>query len=370
MIAKNSVISLAFAVASSLLALSGCDKPEVANDVALPTNLSTNIVVEEGKVTVQASADAVNFFTFAFFEGDDTVLIESATGEAEYTYSATGSYTIRTRAHAIQTAFIEVNDVVDIELEEVIPGQIPTTGYTTPMSYPGYILVWNDEFDGTELSSDWVFDIGTGSSGWGNNELQYYTDENVEVAGGYLIITAKEENFDSQEYTSSRVKTQGRKSFEKGRIDIRAALPFGKGIWPALWMLGDNITSVGWPACGEIDIVELVGGNGAPDRTVHGTIHWDDFGHVYYGNSNSLPSGRFADEFHVFSIIWDETSIRWLRDDIQYNEADITPAALSEFHNNFFFIMNIAVGGNWPGSPDATTVFPQIMAVDYIRVFQ
>ncbi|HCK21961.1 MAG TPA: glycoside hydrolase, partial [Bacteroidetes bacterium] len=117
-------------------------------------------------------------------EGDDTVLVESATGEAEYTYSATGSYTIRTRAHAIQTAFIEINDVVDIELEEVIPGQIPTTGYTTPMSYPGYTLVWNDEFDGTELSSDWVFDIGTGSSGWGNNELQYYTDENVEVAGG------------------------------------------------------------------------------------------------------------------------------------------------------------------------------------------
>jgi beta-glucanase (GH16 family) len=231
-------------------------------------------------------------------------------------------------------------------------------------------LVWSDEFNGTTVSSDWTFDIGTGNSGWGNNELQYYTDQNVTVAGGFLEIKAKSETFNSQEYTSTRMKTQGLNSWKYGRIDIRAALPYGKGIWPALWMLGDNISSVGWPSCGEIDIVEMIGGEGLNDRTIHGTAHWNQSGHSQYGNSYSLPSGKFADEFHVFSIIWDATSIKWLMDDVQYNQLDITPAELSEFQNNFFLIFNVAVGGNWPGNPDATTVFPQSMYVDYVRVFQ
>ena len=188
---------------------------------------------------------------------------------------------------------------------------------------------------------------------------------------GYLIITAKQENFGGQNYTSSRIKTQGIESFQYGRIDIRAALPNGQGIWPALWMLGDNISTASWPGCGEIDIMELIGGNGYNDRTVYGTIHWDDNGHASYGGHNSLPSGTmFSDEFHVFSIIWTSTSIKWLRDDIQYHEADITSSSLSEFHQNFFFIFNVAVGGNWPGSPDGTTIFPQKMIVDYVRVFQ
>ena len=126
--------------------------------------------------------------------------------------------------------------------------------------------------------------------------------------------------------------------------------------------------SVSWPTCGEIDIMEMIGGNGYNDRTIHGTVHWEDNGHASYGGPNSLSSGRFADEFHVFSIIWTPSSIVWLRDDIQYKSIDITN--LSAFHNDFFFIFNVAVGGNWPGSPDATTVFPQTMIVDYVRVFQ
>jgi len=154
-------------------------------------------------------------------------------------------------------------------------------------------------------------------------------------------------------------------------VDVRAALPYGKGIWPAIWMLGDNITTVGWPACGEIDIMELIGGQGLNDRTIHGTAHWSNSGaHAQFGNSISLSSGKFADEFHVFSIVWNQNSITWMLDDVVYNTLDITPAELSEFQENFFLIMNVAVGGNWPGSPDATSIFPQTMYVDYVRIFQ
>ena len=210
--------------------------------------------------------------------------------------------------------------------------------------------------------------ISFGSWGWGNNELQYYRQQNTSVENGYLTIMAKQEYYGGFNYTSSRIKTQGNIFHTYGRIDIRAKLPYGQGLWPALWMLGENFSSVGWPSCGEIDIMEMIGGNGWNDRTVHGTVHWEDNGHASYGGHNTLSSGKLADEFHVFSIIWTPSSIKWLRDDIQYHIIDINN--LSAFHNNFFFIFNVAVGGNWPGSPDASTIFPQTMIVDYIRVFQ
>lgn len=352
------------------LFFASCDKGDPPMEVTLPTNLNTVVSTDEREVDIAASADNVNFFTFTFFEDGDSTSVESADGTETFTFATGGTHSIRTRAHATYDNFIEKNENVAVAIDTPWTGGVPTTGYSTPNSYPGYTLVWSDEFNGTSLSSDWVHEIGTGDWGWGNNELQYYREENVEVANGYLTITAKEENYNGSNYTSSRIITKGNQSFEKGRIDIRAALPFGKGIWPALWMLGDNISSVSWPACGEIDIMEMVGGTGSDDRTVHGTIHWDDNGHASYGGSNSLSSGLYAEEWHVFSIVWDDTAIRWYRDDIEYQSADITPAGLSEFHENFFFIFNVAVGGNWPGSPDGSTVFPQTMAVDYVRVFQ
>lgn len=352
------------------LLLFSCKKETPPTEVVLPTNLNTSIVVDEGQIDITATADKANFFTFAFFEDEDSTVVESTDGTETYTFSSSGTYTIRSRAHTSYTDYIEKLETVDITLNSG-SGGLPTSGYTTPLSYPNYTLVWNDEFDGTELSSDWSYEIGTGNSGWGNNELQYYREENTEVADGYLKITARQQEFGGKNYTSSRLVTQGKQSFYKGRIDIRAALPYGKGIWPALWMLGDNFPTAGWPSCGEIDIMEMVGGEGANDRTVHGTIHWSNAGnHANFGGSTSLSSGKLADEWHVFSIIWDENSIRWLFDDQQYQSADITPAELSEFHANFFFIFNVAVGGNWPGSPDASTEFPQTMAVDYVRVFQ
>jgi len=247
---------------------------------------------------------------------------------------------------------------------------IPETGYSTPEIYAGMTLVWSDEFDGPSINSNnWTFEIGTGNWGWGNNELQNYQEDNTIIIDGNLVIEARRESLDNSNYTSSRLITRGKQSFQYGRVDIRAVMPYGQGIWPALWMLGSNHLQVGWPTCGEIDIMEMIGG-GEGDNVVHGTAHWDQSGHVSYGQSMTNNSGKLSEEYHVYSIIWDEQSIRWYFDDVNFNTIDITPAALSAFHDDFYFIMNVAVGGVWAGSPDNTTLFPQWMIIDYIRVFQ
>lgn len=242
-------------------------------------------------------------------------------------------------------------------------------GYITPTSYAGYDLVWADEFDGPSIDeNNWKHEMG--NHGWGNSELQNYTasPENSYISDGKLIIEAIKESSGGSQYSSARMISAGMQEFKYGRIDIRAKLPEGQGIWPALWMLGGDFWSNGWPACGEIDIMEIIG---SEPSTLHGTIHWDNNGtKADFGGSTTLSSGKFSDEYHVFTIIWDEQEIKWLLDDQQYHSADISPGALNEFKQPFFFIFNIAVGGNWPGSPDASTVFPQRMFVDYIRVFQ
>jgi len=248
------------------------------------------------------------------------------------------------------------------------------TGYSTPLPYPGYTLVWSDEFSGSDLDvTSWNSEIGNGIGGWGNNELEYYTSssKNLFLSNGNLIIEARREAIDRFSYTSARITTQSKKSFKFGRIDIRAKLPVGKGVWPALWMLGENISSAGWPACGEIDIMELVGTY--PAR-VTGTMHWKTTGgsSTNKGGNYTLASGDFSQEFHVFSIVWSSDNIKWLVDDQTYvttSSADVGSANYP-FNADQFFIFNVAVGGNWPGPPDYTTVFPQRMFVDYVRVFQ
>ncbi|MAI24354.1 MAG: hypothetical protein CL828_09870 [Crocinitomicaceae bacterium] len=243
-------------------------------------------------------------------------------------------------------------------------------GYPAADTYEAMTLVWSDEFDGTSLNLDnWTYDLG--ASGWGNNEWQNYTNstQNSSVADGYLTITARQEG---SSYTSARLKSQGLQSFQYGRMDIRAKLPEGQGIWPAIWMLGDNFTSTGWPACGEIDIMEMIGHQ---PSTAHGTAHWGSSWnfHQYTGSSITLPNGeKFSEAFHLFSVIWEENQITWLMDDQAYFSIDSAQmnGQPYPFNAQFFFIMNIAVGGNWPGYPDATTEFPQHMVVDCIRVFQ
>lgn len=254
---------------------------------------------------------------------------------------------------------------------DTVTVNIPSGGATSPSTYDGMTLVWEDDFDGNSLDlANWTHETGNGQNGWGNNELQFYRSQNTSIQNGHLVITAKKEAFGGKEYTSSRIITKDKKQFRYGRIDIRAVLPKGQGLWPALWMLGSNFSTVGWPACGEIDIMEMVGGNNR-ENTVHGTVHWQNAGaHAEYSGNYKLSSGTLADQFHVYSIIWDDKSIKWLIDNKQYHVIDTTPAELDEFRKSFFFIFNVAVGGNWPGSPDGTTTFPQHMIVDYVRVFQ
>lgn len=254
--------------------------------------------------------------------------------------------------------------------------QLTDEGYVSADSYPGKTLVWADEFENSNISSaNWTYDLGDGCPdlcGWGNNELQNYTSssQNSYINDGKLIILAKEEAAD--EYSSARLKSTDLQEFQYGRIDVRALLPVDKGMWPAIWMLGSNNPAIGWPMSGEIDIVELVGSN--PQR-IHGTAHWgDNFAqHQESGQGISLTFPEtFADEFHVFSIEWEENSIRWFLDDVEYHS--IGPSDMNgqnyPFNQPFYFLMNIAVGGNWPGPPTEDTTFPEFMAVDYIRVFQ
>jgi hypothetical protein len=252
------------------------------------------------------------------------------------------------------------------------PVVIPATGYSTPLSYPGKTLVWQDEFDGPTIGDWWTFETGNGSGGWGNHELEYYRAENASVYKGNLIIEARKESFGGFDYTSTRMVTKGKKQFKFGRIDIRAALPKGQGMWPALWMLGGNISQVGWPACGEIDIMEMLGHE--PNK-LYGTAHFgaDGSHHQQSGNSTILSGGDdFNKQFHVFSIDWSQDSIKWYVDDVLYHE--VTAASVAPtywpFNSEQFFIFNVAVGGDWPGGPNGTTQLPQDMIVDYVRVFQ
>lgn len=253
-------------------------------------------------------------------------------------------------------------------------GIITAEGYATPDEYDGMDLIWSDEFDGSILNeSYWNYEIGNGDWGWGNNELEYYRKENTSIIDGNLVITAVPESFGGFQYTSSRLTTKDKFEFQYGRVDIRAILPEGQGIWPALWMLGENISSVGWPSCGEIDIMELVGHQ---PSTVHATVHHPNANgdHLFKGESTTLSgNNKFSDEYHVFSLIWQEDKMEFMLDDNIYYTA--TPSSLGSqnpypFNHPFFFIFNVAVGGNWPGSPNASTQFPQQMIVDYIRVFQ
>ena len=273
----------------------------------------------------------------------------------------------------VQNATLSTNkvEVVILDDDSYQPQQ-DADGFITPDNYPSMELVWSEEFDGTELNeNDWNYELGDGCPnlcGWGNNELQSYTEESTQVANGKLTITA-EENAQAPTFTSSRITTKGKQEFQYGRIDIRAKLPLGQGIWPAIWMLGSNIDQVGWPSCGEIDIMELVGHE---PSTVHGTAHYNNNGHNFIGDPYDVTAPEtFNDKYHVFTILWQEGSIRWFVDYEQFfsiSRSQLGPSY--PFNANFFFIANIAVGGNWPGNPDQTTQFPQMMDIDYIRVFQ
>ena len=250
-----------------------------------------------------------------------------------------------------------------------------TTGYQTPTSYVGYNLAWSDEFTESAINTNyWQYDLGNG--GWGNDELECYTDSNASIANGYLVIQAKQQtvtyNGVTSNYTSSRMNTAGKFSFQYGRVDIRAKLPVQPGMWPALWFLGNDFGSVGWPACGETDLMELVGSN---PHLVTGSIHWLEAGNQEgtLNNTYILPNGAdYSQKFHVFSLVWTPAQISMYVDDMLYmtESSSSISSGTWPFNQPQFLIVNVAVGGDWPGSPTAATVFPESMYVDYVRVFQ
>ena len=253
------------------------------------------------------------------------------------------------------------------------PVTVPPTDPAPPSS--DWVLDWSDEFNGNALDSTvWTHDIGAG--GWGNNESQYYQASNAVVSGGFLTITAKRENVGDAPYTSSRIQSARKKSFTYGRFEMRAKLPRSQGLWPAFWLLGNNCNSFNlyggntdWPGCGEIDAMEMIGGlsDGSGDYTTHGTLHY-----LNAQNVNPMPSfayrnaARLSDDFHIYRVDWTPQSFSWSIDGVTYGTKLIT-ADMEAFHKPYFMLLNMAVGGNWGGWPDGTTMLPQTYVIDYVR---
>jgi beta-glucanase (GH16 family) len=247
-------------------------------------------------------------------------------------------------------------------------------------------LVWSDEFDGSTSASqpdprNWTYDIGAG--GWGNNEMETYCafgsaaspcdpkHPNAYVGSdGYLHIVARKSP--GGVYTSARLKTAGLQSFKYGRIEARVKIPDGQGLWPAFWGLGDDITTVGWPACGEIDIMETIG---TIPSTNTGSLHGTGFIGTNIGATYTLANhAKLLNTFHTYGILWMPGKIQFYVDDpanvyVTYTPSNIPKTAIWPFDSGFYFILNLAVGGYWAGPPDSTTAFPKEMLVDYVRVY-
>ena len=248
-----------------------------------------------------------------------------------------------------------------------------------PAAPAGWTLTWSDEFDGPDGSAPdsnkWVLE--TGGRGWGNNELEYYTTrrENSRIENGNLAIEARKEKYTgpdgiTRDFTSARLKTEGLFTQKYGRFEARIKIPRGRGMWPAFWMLGDDITKVGWPGSGEIDIMENIG---REPWTVVGSLHGPGYSGGYpLHNSYIMSNTNVGDDFHIFAVEWEPAEIRFYVDDHLYQTQtpDNRPSGTKwVFDHPFFLILNLAIGGDWPGNPDDTTHFPAKMLVDYVRVY-
>lgn len=249
---------------------------------------------------------------------------------------------------------------------------------TQPQDTGVWTLVWEDGFEGAGLdTTKWETQVGDGCDlgicGWGNEELQWYSPRNATVADGVLTITAEREANGGRAYTSARLRTKGRGDWTFARVEVRARMPRGQGMWSAVWMLPTDEVYGGWAASGEIDIVEHLGHEPA---TVYGTLHYGGTwpANQSSGTSYSLSSGTFAADFHVFALEWEEGEIRWYVDDVLYQTQTRwnTPAASfpAPFDRRFHLLVNLAVGGTWPGNPDEATTFPQVLTIDWVRVYQ
>ena len=231
-------------------------------------------------------------------------------------------------------------------------------------------LVWQDEFDGEVIDREkWGYEIGYIR----NNELQGYTDrlENARLENSMLVIEGRKEMFENFDYTSASVNTKGHFGFKYGKLEMRAKLPKGQGIWPAFWTLGINIDDIGWPRCGEIDVMEMVGGTAGGEHISYATVHYpdEDGNHKSQGGGKyELEKGLLSDDFHIYSVDWNEKTISWEVDGNLFFTANIEEIAC--FHKEHYILLNLAIGGGWPGSPNEETAFPQKYLIDWVRVYK
>jgi len=327
--------------------ISSCSKGGGDDTPTAPTNLTLSAqVATDNSGNVLFTATATNAVSYEYDFGNG-IFETSASGTLTYKYPSSGSYTVNVKAKSASGLSISVTKQIAVTVE--------------------LALIWSDEFNtaGAPNSAKWGYDIGTGSGGWGNNEIQYYTNrtENATVANGVLKITAIKENFSGSTFTSARLLTKGKFSFQYGKVEVRAKLPSGVGTWPAIWMLGDNISTVGWPACGEIDIMEH---RGMEQNKIFGTLH-------YPGRSGGNADGttiniaNASTEFHNYKTEWTATSIKIYVDDVLFYT--FANSSATPFNQKFFILLNFAIGGTF-GGPVDPALTGGTMEVDYVRVYQ
>lgn len=333
-----------FACSILLFTVASCGKEKTPTPAGPPTNLALTVTVStDNSGTVQFKATATNAVSYDFDLGNG-VFRTVVDGNLTYRYNASGTYDINVIAKSASGQTTSIRRSITVAVARS--------------------LIWADEFDvpGAPDPAKWGYDIGAG--GWGNAELQYYTNrlQNATVSNGTLKITAIRENFSGSPFTSARLLSRNKFSFKYGRVDVRAKLPVGAGTWPAIWMLGNNIGTVGWPACGEIDIMEHRGND--PNR-IHGTVH-------YTGNSGgggiggTVLSSNVSSVFRVYSIDWTDQYIKFMVDDAVY--FTFPNGSSLPFNQPFFLLLNIAMGGNFGGTVDPAFT-SSVMEIDYVRVY-
>jgi beta-glucanase (GH16 family) len=331
----------------SMLSVSCSKKSGSGTPVVTPSDLTISAVVStDSSGNVSFTASATNAVKYDYDFGN-YIAQNDVGGNITYKYPFSGTYTVTVTAKSAGGQTISKTISVSVAV--------------------ALTLAWSDEFDtpGSPDPSKWGFDIGTGSGGWGNNESEYYTNRqaNAVISNGTLKIIALKESYNGSAYTSARMLTNNLYSFEYGRIDVRAKLPASTGTWPAIWMLGNNLATVGWPACGEIDIMEQ---SGSAKSTIYGTLHYPtEVGQ--YGDGSTTPITTASTAFHVYSAMWTPASIQLSVDGVVYYT--LTNNLGIPFNQQFFIILNVAMGGNFGGTVDPAFTTDQ-MEVDYVRVYQ
>ena len=330
---------------SLILTVSCSKKSSPGTADTAPTDLNISVVIStDSSGNAAFTVNATNAVKYDYDFGNN-VSQKGETGNYTYKYPFSGSYTATVTAYSAG----------GLSISKSIPVNVVVA----------FRLVWSDEFNipGSPDPTKWGYDLGAG--GWGNNELEYYTNRqaNAVVANGNLTITASKESYNGSSYTSARMLTNTLYSFQYGRIDVRAKLPASIGTWPAIWMLGNDIATVSWPACGEIDIMEQ---SGSAKSTIDGTMHYPtEVGQ--YGDGGSTTNNTASTAFHVYSAFWTPQSIQLSVDSVVYYTLPINQS--TPFNQPFFIILNVAMGGNFGGNVDPAFVSDS-MVVDYVHVYQ